>query len=144
MDLLRDARRGVLATVRDDGRPRLVPFVFAYAEDADPLVLYSALDDKPKSVTDVRELGRVRDIAARPQVSVLIDRWDENWDELAWLRLDGTARLLEPGADSDAAEHALAVSLLRGRYPQYGTHNLEALPIIRIAVDRVASWQARR
>ena len=75
-----------------------MPFAFAVdaTTEADLPVLYSALDEKPKSVADPRELGRVRDILARPSVSVLVDRWSEDWSELAWLRLDGNALLIEP------------------------------------------------
>ena len=142
MDVLSSARRAVLATIREDGRPRLVPIAFAVAEDGGAMVLYSALDEKPKSVSDVRRLARVRDIAARPRVTVLVDRWSEDWSELAWLRLDGTASLLEPADPALAAEHSLAVSLLRARYPQYATHRLDELPILRIAVEHRSEWQA--
>ena len=96
MDVLASARRAVLATIREDGSPRLVPITFAIAHDGDAMVLYSALDEKPKSVGDVHALARVRDIVARPRVSIVVDRWSEDWAELAWLRLDGTSSLLEP------------------------------------------------
>lgn len=143
-DLLRTCRRAVLATIADDGRPRLVPIAYALApwSDADghPL-LYSALDEKPKSVADPRRLARVRDILARPSVSVLVDRWSEDWSELAWLRLDGTASLLEPSADwADAGRHRDAVRLLRARYRQYETQRLEERPMLRIVCVRTASW----
>jgi PPOX class probable F420-dependent enzyme len=143
MDVLSSARRAVLATIREDGRPRLVPIAFAVATQGAALLLYSALDEKPKAVSDVRRLARVRDIAARPRVTVLVDRWSEDWTELAWLRLDGTASLLEPANPAATAEHTLAVSLLRERYPQYATHRLEQLPILRIAVEGLREWQAR-
>ncbi|HSH22242.1 MAG TPA: pyridoxamine 5'-phosphate oxidase family protein, partial [Candidatus Caenarcaniphilales bacterium] len=121
--LLADARRAVLATIAADGRPRLVPIAYAVAPwtDADGRnVIYSPLDEKPKSVADPRRLARVRDILERPEVTLLIDRWSENWSELAWLRVEGEATLLEPSAGwTEAGRHADAVRLLRGRYPQY-------------------------
>jgi PPOX class probable F420-dependent enzyme len=133
---LDEARHGVLATIAASGRPRLVPFVFAtFTGPSKSVVLYSALDEKPKSVSDPHELARVRDIVERPRVTVLVERWSEDWSELAWLRLEGDATLLEAGD-----EHAAAVALLRERYPQYGSHNLEARPIIRIEVGRAVSW----
>jgi PPOX class probable F420-dependent enzyme len=119
----------------------VVPCAFAFVEDSDGLTVYSALDEKPKSVADPRDLARVRDIVARPRVTLLVDRWSEDWTDLAWLRLEGTATLLEP-TDSAAAEHALAVGLLRARYPQYATHNLETRPMIRVAVERTSGWAA--
>jgi len=139
-ELLQGTRRAVLATIAPDGRPRLVPMTFAIADTSDSApVIYSALDEKPKSVVDPRALARVRDVVSRPRVSVLADRWDEDWSCLAWLRLEGLATLLEPDGD-DAAEHASAVSLLRARYAQYATHSLEQRPVLRIQVDRVVSW----
>ena len=60
-------------------------------------VLYTALDEKPKSTADPRALGRVRDIQRRPDVAMLIDHWSEDWSELDWFRYDGTASLLDPG-----------------------------------------------
>ena len=111
-----------------------MPIAFAFADG----VIYSALDEKPKRVSDPHDLARVRDISARPQVSVLVDQWDEDWTQLAWLRLVGRASLLESGVP----EHAVAVRLLRKRYPQYASHRLEQRPIIRIKVDKTSSWSA--
>ena len=133
-ELLARARRAVLATIAADGKPRLVPIAFAFAEG----VLYSALDDKAKTVSDPHHLARVRDIVARPAVSVLVDHWDEDWTKLAWLRLVGRASILESGVP----EHAMAVGLLRDRYPQYASHKLEERPVIRIAVERTVEWSA--
>jgi coenzyme F420-0:L-glutamate ligase / coenzyme F420-1:gamma-L-glutamate ligase len=140
--LLEDARRAVLATIRADGRPRLVPITFAFPSDRELTTLYTPIDEKPKAVADPRRLGRVRDILIRPRVTVLVDRWVEDWAELAWLRLEGTAQLLEPDVDS-AREHAYAVTLLRARYRQYSAHRLDRRPVIRIDVETVAAWSAR-
>jgi PPOX class probable F420-dependent enzyme len=133
--LLTEARRAVLATTAADGRPRLVPICFVL----DPVgaVLHTPLDDKPKRVHDMRHLARVRDLLARPDVTVLVDRWDEDWTRLAWLRVGGRAALLEPG---EGPEHAHVVAALREKYPQYEAHALEARPLIRIAIERVTAW----
>ncbi len=131
----------MLVTVAPDGRPRPVPIAYAFVDTGAALTLYSALDEKPKSVADPRALARVRDIVARPRVAVLIDRWDEDWSRPAWVRLEGTAAVLEP-TDPSAAEHTLAVGLLRDRYPQYARQALEQRPLIRIAVEHVSGWSA--
>ena len=154
------ARRAILATIRADGSPRLVPICFALVEpgsggdspaeaSADAATdastdahaarptLYSPLDEKPKRVTDVRHLARVRDILARPSVGLLVDRWDEDWGALGWLRLDGEARLVEPEA---GAEHARAVTALRDRYPQYREQDIGSRPLLRIDVVAATSW----
>ena len=93
--LLAEARTAVLATVDTLGRPRPVPVCFV----AHFPVLYTPLDEKPKHEADPHALARVRDIQGRPEVTLLVDRWDEDWSRLAWLRLHGQATLLEPSDD---------------------------------------------
>jgi PPOX class probable F420-dependent enzyme len=139
--LLERSRRAVLGTISPNGRPRLVPIAFAVVGAAPELIVYSALDEKPKTVSDPRQLARVRDIRARPQVSVLVDEWHEDWTRLRWLRLDGSATVLEPDT-SAVNEHAAAVGALRERYPQYDGHRLEDRPVVRIRVERVTGWSA--
>jgi len=133
-------RRIVLCTVAADGSPRPVPICFVLVEDmVAGSRLYTPLDEKAKSVDDPHLIARVRDIVARPQVTLLADRWAEDWHRLAWLRLYGTAALLEP---SDGEEHARAVANLKSRYRQYARHDLAARPLIRIALTRSSSWGA--
>ena len=125
------ARTAVLATVAPDGAPRLVPICFVL--DGDRIV--SALDEKPKQVDDPRDLARVRDILARPQVALLVHRWDEDWARLAWVRLHGTATLVEPGRIPLAI-----VEELRARYPQYEDQAIDRRPMLSVVIDRVSSW----
>ena len=133
---LEAARRAVLATISPDGRPRLVPICFSL--DLARTILYTPLDDKPKRSGDPLALARVRDMETDPAVTVLVDRWDEDWSRLAWLRIDGRAALVPPSADRP--EHAAAIAALRHRYPQYASHGLEMRPLIRIEVERVVDW----
>ena len=132
---LADRRTATLATIAPDGAPRLVPICFALADDVD--VLYSPLDDKPKDVGDPRDLARVRDILARPDVSLLVHHWSEDWSALGWLRVRGRASLLEPAV---GREHLAAVRALRAKYPQYVEHRLEDRPIVRVEVVSTRSW----
>ena len=133
---IESARRAVLATIGHAGRPRLVPICFALADDRP--ILYTPLDDKPKRTNDPLDLARVRDIGADPRVTVLVDRWDEDWTRLAWLRMEGIAELVTPGRDGP--EYGAAVAALRGRYPQYASHRLEERPLIHIIIVRVTEW----
>ena len=105
----------------------------------DEPILYVAIDDKPKRVSDPRRLARIRDIAADPRVSVLVDRWDETWSRLAWLRCEGRAVLLEPDAETEA-ERTMAIAALRERYPAYVGHDLEGALLLRIEIVRTRSW----
>jgi PPOX class probable F420-dependent enzyme len=133
---LESARRAVLATIAPDGRPRLVPICFVVG--GDPPTLYTPIDDKPKRIDDPLALARVRDIAADARVTLLVDRWDEDWTKLAWLRAEGQATMLDPGDGTE--EHSAAVAALRAKYPQYATHRLEERPLIRITVERIIGW----
>lgn len=134
---LEAARRAVLATIAPDGRPRLVPICFVI-DPARP-ILYTPIDEKPKEAADAMQLARIRDLVADPRVSVLVDRWDEAWERLAWVRCLGSASLLEP---SGVPERGAAIASLRSKYEQYATHQLEALPIIRIAIQHTTAWGA--
>jgi PPOX class probable F420-dependent enzyme len=134
--LLAEARRAVLATIASDGHPRLVPVCFV-VDPARPVV-YTPLDDKPKALDDPTALARVRDIAGDDRASILVDRWDEDWTRLAWLRLDGRATMLS----TEDARHAGIVAALRAKYPQYATHRLDDRPLIAIAVERAIRWTA--
>jgi PPOX class probable F420-dependent enzyme len=130
------ARSATLVTIGADGTPRPVPICFVLEPDA--AVLWTPIDEKPKRDDDLMALARVRDIEARPGVAVLVDRWDEDWAGLAWVRCRGQASMVAPGAPG----HAGAVEALRAKYPQYATHRLESRPIIRIELDRVSAWGA--
>jgi len=122
------------------GRPRLVPCCFAPDPERD--LLWTPIDEKPKRSADPRQLGRVTDLTAWPAVSLLVDRWSEDWSKLAWLRLHGTAALLEPDEPAVVPERGVAIELLRGRYPQYRDHDLEARPIIAVAITAAIRWAA--
>ena len=133
------ARTATLATLAPDGGARLVPICFVLEG---PAHLYTPIDEKPKGVTDPRELARVRDIERRGRVSVIVDRWDEDWSRLAWLRCEGTAAVLDAPADTATPDdrRTIAIAGLRAKYPQYADHDLERRPLIRVAIDRVRSW----
>ncbi|MDT4915893.1 MAG: hypothetical protein QOH89_593 [Pseudonocardiales bacterium] len=122
------ARVARLATVGADGRPHIVPIVFALAGD----VLYTAVDDKPKSTAALRRLDN---IAADPRVAVLADHYADDWTQLWWVRADGTARVVD-GADAETG-----VQLLTDRYPQYRLTPPPG-PVVAIRVQRWTGWQA--
>jgi PPOX class probable F420-dependent enzyme len=124
---VRDARVARLATVSADGRPHLVPICFVLEGD----VLYSAVDEKPKRS---QRLKRLENIRAHPDVAVLVDHYEEDWTRLWWVRLDGTASVLDEGPER---EHALA--LLREKYEQYRSQPPTG-PVIAVRVERWRPW----
>jgi PPOX class probable F420-dependent enzyme len=135
-----DARRAILATTDDEGRPRQVPITFVVASPSagDGLTLYSPIDEKRKRTADALALARVRDLRARPSATVLVDRWSEDWDDLAWVRLACEGSIVD--ARSHPEIHADAVAGLRAKYPQYATHRLESRPLIRLDCVVARTW----
>lgn len=141
---LADARSATLATMSTDGRPRLVPICFVVGAAMDRIgrpLIYSPLDEKPKRDADPKRLARVRDLLILPEATLLVDRWDEDWSRLAWLRAYGSAELLEP-QPHEREQHTSAIAALREKYPQYRDQSLEERPIIRIALERIVAWSA--
>lgn len=124
------ARVAHLATVDRTGRPHVVPLVFA----VDGHTIVSAVDHKPKRGPALR---RVANISSNPQVSVLVDHYSENWDELWWARADGTAMIVEP----DSEEGARSWARLAERYEQYEGRS-PAGPVIVVDVERWSGWSA--
>jgi PPOX class probable F420-dependent enzyme len=119
-----------LATVFADGRPHIVPIVFAVRGN----VLFSAVDAKPKSTP---ALQRLANVLAHTAVAVLADHYDEDWTQLWWARADGIARLAS-GADS-----GVALGLLVARYPQYQAEPPPG-PVLAVDVTRWSGWSAAR
>ena len=124
-----DAMVARLATVGAGGKPHVVPI--SYAVDGD--TIYFAVDAKPKRTTD---LQRLRNIAANPSVSVLVDHYEEDWTRLWWVRIDGTARLLPDGVQA-----VRATDLLAARYPQY-QRDRPGGPVVAISIDRMSGWSS--
>jgi PPOX class probable F420-dependent enzyme len=127
---LSTARVGHLATVRPDGRPHVVACCFAVQGDR----LWTAVDAKPKTTTRLQRLDNIR---AHPWASLLADHYEEEWEELWWVRADGPAAVLGEGAEREAALAALVA-----KYPQYAAA-LPAGPVIAVAVERWVGWSAR-
>ncbi|HEY1842780.1 MAG TPA: TIGR03668 family PPOX class F420-dependent oxidoreductase [Mycobacterium sp.] len=116
-----------LATVAPDGRPHLVPVVFALHDE----IIYTAVDAKPKTT---QRLRRLTNIERNPQVSVLVDHYAEDWAQLWWVRADGAATI---HLDGDAMQAGR--DLLRAKYGQYQSVSLDG-PVISVAVRRWNSW----
>jgi PPOX class probable F420-dependent enzyme len=90
-----------------------------------------AVDHKPKST---RDLKRLRNLAANPRVAFLVDRYDDDWAHLWWVRADGVATVEHEGEPRAAALEALAA-----RYPQYRERRPDG-PLIRVRVTRWSGW----
>src|SRR5438552_12236623 len=122
------ARVARLATTDPDGRPHLVPIVFALDGDT----LYSAVDRKPKRS---RTLRRIQNARARPDATILVDHYEDERRRLRSTRLRGRARVLD-----DGPERERALELLAAKYPQYRTEPPDG-PVLAVDVTEVREWR---
>jgi len=119
-----------LATLDADGRAHLVPIVFALVRET----LYSAVDAKPKRS---RTLRRIENARERPDVTVLVDRYDDgDWTRLWWVRIRGRARVLD-----DGEEAATALVALTAKYAQY-REAPPGVPVLAIDIHEWLEWSA--
>ena len=125
------ARSGHLGTVRPDAKPHVVVVTFAAVGGN----VVTAIDHKPKRTQRVQ---RLVNIEANRSASLLVDHYDEDWDGLWWVRLDGSASIHRTGELWSGAIDALV-----DKYPQYRERPPEG-PVIVIAQDRVTWWDGTR
>jgi PPOX class probable F420-dependent enzyme len=116
-----------LATVRPDGRPHVVPIVFALVGDT----VFSAVDAKPKRSTDLQRLVNVR---AEPRCALLVDHYDDDWRRLWWVRADGHGEVI----DVPPAGHP-GIQALVQRFSQYRDEPPSG-PLLVVTVQRWTGW----
>ncbi|HEX6438834.1 MAG TPA: TIGR03668 family PPOX class F420-dependent oxidoreductase [Candidatus Binatia bacterium] len=127
---IRAARVAHLATAGLDNQPHVIPICFVF----DGKYFYSPIDEKPKR-TSPAKLRRVINIQANPQAALVIDRYSEDWKQLAYVLIGGKAKVLHRGA-----AHAEAVRRLRRKYPQYRQMAIHSRPMIRFTPTRWTFW----
>jgi PPOX class probable F420-dependent enzyme len=124
---LAQAPVGHLATVTTAGRPHVIPCCFVLTGDR----IFTAVDAKPKSTLHLR---RLENIGVHPEVTLLVDHYDENWDDLWWVRVDGTAEVWESGPG-----RADALAALAAKYRQYREQTPPG-PVIAVEITAWRSW----
>jgi len=141
MDELTDSLRRRLNAVRvarlatlSEAGPALVPICFVLLDTT----VYHVLDAKPKRV-DPASLRRVRNLQRDPRAAVIVDHYEEDWDRLWFVSLEGSARILSRGSES-----ARALTALKRKYPQYRRMALpEPALVIALDVGAVRRWRVR-
>jgi PPOX class probable F420-dependent enzyme len=129
--LLRDGRVGRLGTADAAGRPLVVPVCYVF----DGRACYTAVDAKPKRT---RALRRLRHVAENPRACLTVDHYEEDWQALWWVIVEGEATVLRAGPEA-----ARAVDLLISKYSQYvglGLAHEEAV-VIRLIPSRILHWR---
>ena len=126
-ELIATAPVARLGLVDERDRPRVLPVTFSVFEDA----LWSAIDQKPKrSATP----ARVRRLRRRPEATLLVDAYFDDWSRLEWVELSGRVTIL------DARDAGDALQALAAKYPQYRTKPPPG-PLLRLAPERFACWR---
>ena len=128
LDIMPVARLGLLDGV---GLPEAMPIVFARVGDG----LFSPIDGKPKSSA---KLARIKLVENQPKGTLLLDHYNDNWEQLWWVKMDIEATVI-------SMSHNLwgqAVSGLRAKYPQYRTVSLfkDKPTMILLSWTRVRWW----
>jgi PPOX class probable F420-dependent enzyme len=126
--LLVEARVGRLGLLDSDGAPRVQPVTFAVAEER----IWSAIDSKPKRTV---EPARVRFLRRDPRAALTVDRYSDDWEELAWVQVLGRVSVLDVG------EGAVGLEALRGKYEQYREQEPPG-PILALDPQRYLWWRA--
>ncbi len=124
-----------LASVGSQGQPHLVPIVFVAVDGA----IYSPIDGKPKSNGT---LQRIRNVAANARTTLLLDRYDDDWDRLWWVRIEASASVV---SEPEPAMRQQIVAALRGKYSQYASVDvfLGVPTLLRLQPTRHTAWSSR-
>jgi PPOX class probable F420-dependent enzyme len=125
--MLGEERVGHMGLVDDRDHPRVLPVTFAVHDAA----LWSPIDTKPKR----REPARLRYLARRPRATVTVDRYGEDWSELAWVQVLCSVEIV------DAARARDALAALAAKYDQYRDSPPPG-PVLRLVPDRALCWRA--
>jgi PPOX class probable F420-dependent enzyme len=128
--LLERESAGHLGLLDDDGHPRVLPVTFALAGG----VLASAVDEKPKRVPGAA-LARVRWLRRRPGAALTVDRYDDDWSELAWVQVLGRIEVVE------VADHPQALVALQAKYAPYRVR-VPPGPLLLLRPQRALWWRA--
>lgn len=121
---------GRFASTFPSGAPHIVPVTFAVVGNA----IVHMIDQKPKTT---QNLQRIDNIAGSPAVTLLVDEYDDDWDQLWWVRVDGLAHVATSGSEWRDARSALV-----NKYAQYREWPPTGQAIY-LAIQKITSWESR-
>ena len=81
------------------------------------------------------ELARVRWLRDRPRAALTVDRYSDDWSQLAWVQVLGDVRIVEAEGGPDA------MRALAGRYPAYRGRPPPG-PLLELRPRRCLCWRA--
>ena len=127
-NLLESERVARLGLLDEVGAPRVLPVTFALAEGR----IWSAIDQKPKRAA---EPARLRFLRRDPRAALTVDRYSDDWEELAWVQVLGSVRIL------DVADGPVGVEALSAKYEQYREESPPG-PLLALEPERYLWWRA--
>jgi PPOX class probable F420-dependent enzyme len=127
-ELLEGARVGRLGLLDDGGAPRVLPVTFAVAEGR----IWSAIDRKPKRV---EEPARLRFLRRDPRAALTVDRYSDDWEQLAWVQVLGRVEIVE------VRDGPAGLEALRGKYEPYRDEAPPG-PLLALEPERYLWWRA--
>jgi PPOX class probable F420-dependent enzyme len=128
LDLLQRAPVGRLGMVDESDEPRVLPVTFALVGG----LLCTAIDRKPKRTT---EPARLRYLRRRPAAALTVDRYADDWSELAWVQALGRVEEVQA---IDAPE---ALAALAAKYEPYRAEAPPG-PVLLLRPARFLYWSA--
>jgi len=135
--IINKARVARLATVDSECKPHLIPVVFVF----DNGYYFIPIDEKSKRQKPDR-LKRVMNIQQNPNVTILIDEYNEDWRKLYFVMIQGMASII---GDKKLEQRELlllerAHRLLSDKYLQYQKIGIGEY-IIMIIPQKVITWK---
>ena len=127
-ELLEGARVGRLGLLDKEGAPRVLPVTFAVAERR----IWSAIDRKPKTA---EEPARLRFLRRDPRAALTVDRYSDDWEDLAWVQVMGRVEILPMDQGTAGLE------ALRQKYEPYREESPPG-PLLALQPERYLGWRA--
>jgi PPOX class probable F420-dependent enzyme len=122
------ARVGRLGLLDLEGAPRVLPVTFAVAQGR----IWSAIDRKPKRTG---EPARLRFLRRDPRAALTVDRYSDDWEELAWVQVLGRVEIIEVG------DGEVGLVALRAKYEPYRVETPPG-PLLALRPERYLWWRA--
>jgi len=108
----------------------VLPVTFAVAEGR----LWSAIDQKPKRTAEPARVGFLR---RDPRAALTVDRYSDDWEDLAWVQALGRVQIVGAG------EGGAGLDALVEKYPQY-REMAPPGPLLSLEPERWLFWRARQ
>ena len=119
---------GRLGLLDDEGGPRVLPVTYAVVEGR----IWSAIDQKPKRA---EEPARLRFLRRDPRAALTVDRYSDDWEELAWVQVLGRVSIVERAAGRRGLD------ALSAKYQQY-EEEAPPGPLLGLDPRRYLWWRA--